>query len=175
MPRPKIDREQNFNKFRGGKLWTLPFNEGQVQDSVVFFSFWHIGKYGGGKNRGPPCTKFRGGPVERRALYLILGSGLGFALRALGDSCLHTWWPTILATPKFPCARIQKKKSPELATLYNDRVQDLPPPKIGRVQNLGEFVASSGLCPFLRVASSGLCHLRGLPVQYSVVFLHSGK
>ena len=32
----------------------------------------------------------------------MLGSGLGFALRALGDSRLHTGWPAILATPLFP-------------------------------------------------------------------------
>ena len=95
MPPPKIDRVQNFNEFMGGKLWTLPFNEGGRFRTLLFFSH-------SGKNRGPPCTKFRGGPVERRALYLILGSGLGFALRALGDSCLHTWWPAILATPLFP-------------------------------------------------------------------------
>ena len=40
------------------------------------------------------------------------------------------------------------------------------------VVNLG--VACSGLRHFLRVASSGLCHLMGWPNQDSVVFLHSG-
>jgi len=33
----------------------------------------------------------------------------------------------------------RKNNSPELATPANNRVQNLPPLKIGRVQNFGEF------------------------------------
>ena len=48
-----------------------------------------------------------------------------------------TGWLILLATPKFPYVpESTKKQSPELTTLWNDQVQDLPPPKNGRVQNL---------------------------------------
>ena len=53
-------------EFRGGKLWTQPFFWGgkfwtlsfqRVASSGLCFSpFWHIGKLGGGKNSGTPCT-----------------------------------------------------------------------------------------------------------------------
>ena len=48
--------------------------------------------------------------------------------------------PLFLPPPNFPmCQNGEKQQSPELATPSNDRVQSLPPPKIGRVHNFGEF------------------------------------
>ena len=81
---------------------------------------------------------------------------------------------TLYATPYFsymPEWR-RKSKSPELATLGNDRVQNLQPPKNETVYNLPPL--SFGLCHFLGVASSLLCHFRGWPVQDSCFFLYSG-
>ena len=80
--------------------------------------------------------------------------------------------------PNFPiCQNEEKQQSTELATPSNDRVQNLPCSKKGRVQNLPQTHLSSGLCQFFFSwggTSFGLCHFRGWPVQDSVVFLHSG-
>ena len=74
----------------------------------------------------------------------------------------------LLAIPKFPYVpESRKKKSPELATLWNDKVHDLPPPKNGRVQTLPPLKSpqlatlpffggdKSWTLSFQRVASSG--------------------
>ena len=52
----------------------------------------------------------------------------------------HTGCPTILSTPLFLYVpEWRRKQKTELATLWNDRVQNLPPQKNYRVQNLSEF------------------------------------
>ena len=70
LPPPKIGRVKNL-EFRGGKFWTLPFFEGGKFCTRLLYSFkgvassglccfspfWHIGKLGGGKNSGTPCSK----------------------------------------------------------------------------------------------------------------------
>ena len=59
---------QNFGEFRGSKLWTLQFFGGgkfwtlsflRVASSGLcfFLLFRHIGKLGGGKKSGTPCTR----------------------------------------------------------------------------------------------------------------------
>ena len=62
------------------------------------------------------------------------------------------------------CARMEKKQSPDLANLRNDRVQDLPPQKTCHPLPKTCHPQSSGLYQFLGVASPGLCHLWGWPV-----------
>ena len=55
-----------------------------------------------------------------------------------------------LATPKS-----RKKQSHELATLWNDQVQDLLPPKNGRVQNLPPLNSQElGTLPFFEGGKS---------------------
>ena len=79
---------------------------------------------------------------------------------------------SFLPLPNFPmCQNQEKKQSHELATLWNDQVQDLPPPKNGRVPDSGEFRGCKfRTLPFFWGGKSGLSHFRGWPVQDSVLF-----
>ena len=87
----------------------------------------------------------------------------------------------LLATPKFPCVRIKKKKkkSPELATPKKWPCPGLATSKKWQSPTMVSLgVTSPGLCHFLGVASPGHSHFRGWPVLDSVFFSgfwHIGK
>ena len=79
---------------------------------------------------------------------------------------------SFLPPPNFPmCHNPEKKQSPKLATLWNDKVQDLPPQKNGRVPNSGDIRGGkfwtlqffgggkSWTLSLQRVASSGFWHI----------------
>ena len=58
------------------------------------------------------------------------------------------------------CQNGEQQQSPELATPRNDRVH-----------NLGKFNGGKfWTMPIMGVASSGLCHFTGWPVQHSFIF-----
>ena len=63
--------------------------------------------------------------------------GILLAICYCWDQELLMWgvW-SFLPPPNFPMCQNPEKKHHELATLWNDQVQDLPPQKNGRVQNL---------------------------------------
>ena len=84
---------------------------------------------------------------------------------------LYTECFILLATPYFPYVQeTSKNNSPGLATPKNGIVENLLPPKMIRVQNLGVFGGGElwtlpffgggkfWTLPFLGVASSGLCY-----------------
>ena len=80
---------------------------------------------------------------------------------------LHTGWPILLATPKFTYVLKSREKSPEQATLWNSKTwhpQNMSPILVS------SEVASSVLSHFLWLASPGLSHFRGWPVQDSFFF-----
>ena len=87
----------------------------------------------------------------------------------------YFWHPLISL-----CARMEKKQqTPELATLPNYRVQNFCEFRGGKFGTPPFFLAWQVLdsAIFFRVASSGLCHLRGWPVQdfiHFFVLAHKG-
>ena len=125
----------------------------------------------------PTLSLFDWGPLAPVKPFIII-----FSKRTLNLTCLEycfrwlfvsnpTFCPLLLATPQFPYVPESRIRVLNWPPLEMTKSRTCHPHKMAESPTLMSlWVASSGLCHFLRVASPGPSHFRGWPFQDSVFF-----